>query len=195
MDFRDIRTLTLLQAFDKNRHPTQRELAAKLDMSLGMINTCLKALVRKRFFTIQAGAKNHMGYYLTPEGILEKTRLSNEYINYSLGLYTKTKARIKAILLDLENKDVRTVAFWGANEIAEIAYLSLKDTSIDLIAVIDDGKCGSRFLGHIIISSNLINNIRFDYLMDNTLPTRSGKAALKMLPIPEEIIVSVFPDL
>jgi DNA-binding MarR family transcriptional regulator len=195
MDIHDIRTLTLLQAFDKNKHPTQRELAEKLDMSLGMINTYLKGLAKRHLFTIRADAKNRVGYYITHEGILEKTRLHHEYIKYSLGLYTQTKVRIKTILIDLENRDAHTVVFWGANEIAEIAYLSLKDSSIDLIAVIDDGKCGTRFLGHVVISSCLINNIGFDFLLDNTLPTPSGKAALKALPIPEEVIVSVFPDL
>jgi hypothetical protein len=57
----------------------------------------------------------------------------------------------------------------------------LKDTSIDLIAVIDDEKCGKRFLGHVIISSNLINNIVSIICWTTRCRPGAGKAALKAL--------------
>jgi len=196
MNFRDIRTLTLLQAFDNNNHPTQRELAEKLDMSLGMINIYLKRMVMKSYLSIHVDPKSRVGYHLTPDGTAEKVRLSHDYIKYALGLYTQIKAKMLEILHVLEARNARTIAFLGANEIAEIAYVSLQDTSIDLIAVIDDEKPGTKFLGHVIVPSSLINNIRFDYLLDNRLlPSNADETAFNPLSIPKDIIITVFSDL
>ena len=193
MDLHDIRTLTLLREFEKNNQPTQRELAEKLDISLGLVNLYLKRLAEKSYFKIKTYPKNRMGYLLTNKGLLEKTRLTYEYINHSLGFYTQTKSKITDIMQKLEAQNVRAVAFWGVNEIAEIAYLSLKETRIELVAVIDNKKAGEKFMGQPIIHLKLIGNISFDYLLDNTIPNRTDKAGFpKSLPIPENKIISVW---
>lgn len=193
MELRDIRTLTLLREFDKNKQPTQRELAAKLDISLGLVNLYLKRLVEKSYFKIKTYPKNRVGYLLTRKGILEKTRLTYEYVNHSLAFYTQTRSKIKHIMHRLEALNVRTLTFLGANEIAEIAYLFMKETCIKLVAVIDDDKVGERFMGHCIVSSKLLKNMSFDRLLDNTLPNHAGKETIgKSLSIPEDKIISVW---
>jgi DNA-binding MarR family transcriptional regulator len=170
MDLRDIRTLTLLREFERDHPSTQRELAEKLDMSLGLVNLYLKRLAQKSYFKIKTYPKNRVGYLLTPQGILEKTRLTYEYIHHSLEFYTQTRTRLKNILEPFKIKQARTVAFFGANEIAEIAYLSIKNAGLDLVAVIDNERAGQKFMGHIIVSSESIGTIFFDLLLDNSFP-------------------------
>lgn len=193
MDLRDIRTLTLLREFEKDQAPTQRELAEKLDMSLGLVNLYLKRLAQKSYFKIRTYPMNRVSYLLTPQGILAKTKLTYEYIHHSLGFYTQTRMKLKNIMHQLMVENVRTLVFLSANEIAEIAYLSIKETDIELVAVIDNSKAGEQFMDHTIVSSASIGNITFDRLLDNTLLPHTGKSASTnyLLKVPEEKIISV----
>jgi DNA-binding MarR family transcriptional regulator len=195
MDLRDIRTLILLSEFKDGNQPTQRELAAKLDISLGLVNLYLKQLAQKSYFKIKTYPKNRVSYLLTPKGILEKSRLTCEYIHYSLEFYARIRKKLKSALEKLEAQGVRTMAFYGANEIAEIAYLSLKETRIELTAVIDDAKNGENFMGYTIIPVALIGSISFDRLLDNTISTGDGENdASQLMQIPRNKILSAIGD-
>jgi len=50
MDHKDIRTLKLLEEIEENHVQSQRELAKKLNISLGLVNSFIKRLAHKGFF-------------------------------------------------------------------------------------------------------------------------------------------------
>ncbi|MBU4208797.1 MAG: winged helix-turn-helix transcriptional regulator, partial [Proteobacteria bacterium] len=87
MDHNDIRTLKLLEEIEENHVQSQRELAKKLDISLGLVNSFIKRLAHKGFFKITTIPKNRVKYILTPEGVVEKTRLTYKYIQHSYRFY------------------------------------------------------------------------------------------------------------
>lgn len=189
MKLRDIRTLTLLQEMDKENPPTQRELADRLDISLGLVNLYLKQLVQKSYFKIRTYPKNRVGYLITPKGMLEKTRLTYAFIRHSLDFYTTAKTRLEATLKQLEQEGVRTIVFHGANEIAEIAYLALKQTNLELTAVVDDENAGRNFLGHTVIPGKALACLAFDRILDTRIPQEDDH--YKPLPVPREKQVSM----
>src|SRR5437016_12997620 len=81
------RELTVLEAVAGNRHITQRSLAAKLGIALGLTNIYLKRLIRKGYIKCINVQSNRLLYLITPQGITEKTRLTYEFMDYSLQLY------------------------------------------------------------------------------------------------------------
>lgn len=52
----------------------------------------------------------------------------------------------------LEMSGVCEVAFCGVDEVAEVAYLSLKETGLKLAAVMDDGRQGDLFSGLPVVA-------------------------------------------
>ena len=72
--------LKLLRKINKDPEISQRNLSSELDMSLGKINYCLKALKTKGLIKIKnfKKSKEKIGYlyYLTPKGIAEKTNIT-----------------------------------------------------------------------------------------------------------------------
>lgn len=47
---------------------------------------------------------------------------------------------------------MREVAFCGVDEVAEVAYLSLRETGLKLVAVMDDTRTGNPFFGVPVVS-------------------------------------------
>ena len=95
---RQLKVMRLLQI---NPEMTQRELASTLDISLGAVNFCLKALVDKGWVKIDNFKKNpsKLGYlYLvTPKGIAAKTMLTMQFLKRKLIEFDELKTEIEAL--------------------------------------------------------------------------------------------------
>jgi len=165
MDDQDIRTLRILEEIDNDHATSQRDLAVKLNISLGLVNSFIKRLANKGYFKITSVPRNRVKYILTPTGAAEKARLTYEYIQYSYRFYKNARAKLRVILHELEKEENRHVVFYGAGEFAEIAYISLQESSLKLVSVVDDEKSGKNFLGKKIENSQDLKKIEFDKII------------------------------
>ncbi len=165
MDHRDIRTLKLLEEIEKNHSPSQRQLSRQLNISLGLVNSFVKRLAQKGYFKVTNIPKNRVKYILTPKGAAEKTRLTYAYIKYSFEFYKNSRQKIRELFRELSKQDVRNVVFYGASDLAEIAYLSLQETPIQLTAVVDEMKIGKTFLRLRILAPDTLMSLDFDKIL------------------------------
>ncbi len=175
MDHRDLRTLKLLEEIENNHAPSQRDLARKLNISLGLVNAFVKRLAHKGYFKITTIPKNRVMYILTPKGIAEKTRLTYDYIHFSFQFYRKARAKLQDIFTRIEEQGGDSVIFYGAGELAEIAFISLQETAIRLVAVLDDGRTGESFLGFTLESVDAIRKYAFDKVVLTEMETGNQK--------------------
>jgi DNA-binding MarR family transcriptional regulator len=189
MDHRDIRTLKLLEEIEKNHSPSQRQLSRKLNISLGLVNSFIKRLAQKGYFKITNIPKNRVKYILTPKGAAEKTRLTYAYIKYSFEFYKNSRQKIRELFSELSKQGMRKIAFYGAGDLAEIAFLSLQETPIELVAVVDDTKKGKKFLGHWIRAPEALTSLEFDcVLVADIGPPEEGEERLTAVGIEREKI-------
>ena len=190
MDPQDLRSLQLLEEIDNNHSPSQRDLAQKLNISLGLVNSFIKRLATKGYVKITTIPRNRVKYILTPKGFAEKSRLTYEFIQYSLHFYKRALRDIEELLNDFQKKGVKKVVFYGANDLAEIAFISLRGTDIKLIGVADDQKQGKDFLGFTVKSITELKKAGFDRIIVTTIDSKEAQLD-KLLgkKIPREKIV------
>lgn len=165
MDIHDLRTLRLLEAIDRQRSPSQRDLAKTLDVSLGLVNSFVRRLAKKGYFKITHLPRNRIGYILTPKGAAEKTRLTYAYIRLSYRFYRDARRKISELYQALEAANNRQIVFFGTGDLAEIAFMSLRETTIELVAIADMVRIGESFLGHKIIGPGELQQLSFDALI------------------------------
>lgn len=174
MDPKDIRTLRILERVNDKKSHSQRDLAGELNISLGLVNSFIKRLVRKGYVKIATIPKNRIKYILTPRGAAEKTRLTYEYIQHSYSFYKEARQKLRDLFAEMEKQGVAGIVFYGAGDLAEIAYVSLQQTSIDLVAIVDDEKAGTRFMKQIVTDPTRLNGISFDRILVTTINSRDA---------------------
>ncbi len=174
MDPKDIRTLKILEQVQNGRSPSQRALAGELNISLGLVNSFIKRLVRKGFVKITTIPKKRIKYILTPRGAAEKSRLTYLYIQYSYNFYREARQKLRDLYTDLERQGISRIVFYGAEDLAEIAYVSLQETSIQLVAVVDDTKVGTRFLKLRVMDPAELTAIAYDRILLTTINSRNS---------------------
>jgi len=165
MDPRDLRTLKILEKVENDIVPSQRDLARELNISLGLVNSFIKRLVKKGYFKARHVPQNRIRYFLTPKGATEKSRLTYEYIQHSYKFYKDARQKLRDLYAELENQNVSHLVFYGASDLAEIALISLQETDIKLVAVVDDEKKGKRFMRFIVEHPERMNSLSFDRIL------------------------------
>jgi DNA-binding MarR family transcriptional regulator len=165
MDPKDLRTLKILEKINNDATPSQRDLARDLNISLGHVNSFIKRLVKNGYFKARHVSKNRMRYFLTPKGASEKTRLTYLFIHNSYNFYKEARQKLRDLYHELEKQGVSRVVFYGAGDLAEIAYLSLQETKIKLVAVFDDEKKGKRFMQFTVDNPQNLLSFSFDRIL------------------------------
>ena len=193
MDNQDIRTLKILEEIENNHAPSQRDMARKLNVSLGLVNSFIKRLARKGYFKITTIPANRVKYILTPKGVAEKTRLTYEYVTYSLHYYKITRKKLGRIFNDFSEQGMRRIVFFGFDDLAEIAYVALQETSLELVAVVDEKKAGTRLWGCPVIGQNDLASYDFDVLYVTTvgLPVDEAAEMLSETDVPRSMIKGI----
>jgi len=125
------RDLQILQAIGEGHPLTQRDLARRLGVALGLTNLYLKRLARKGYIKVvefprKPAARQRLRYLLTPKGLGEKTRLTYEHARYALGLYRRTRQTLREALGGVLRDGAGRIALYGTGEAAELAYLTLR---------------------------------------------------------------------
>lgn len=133
-----IRELNLLQELEKNPVVSQRELSHKFGIALGITNACLKRMARMGWIRIMNLDHRKIGYYLTPKGFAEKTKLTLHLISWTIQHYSTLKGIIEKILSEMENAGVSRVVFYGVSDEMEIAYITLQGVNLNLVGIIED---------------------------------------------------------
>src|SRR5438046_672562 len=122
------RDLEILTAIGEGRPLTQRALAQRLGMALGLTNLYLKRLATKGLIKItefprKPAARKRLRYVVTPKGLLEKTRLTYDYMTYSLGVYRRTRETLRETLSHLPGDGTKRVVLYGVGQAAALAAL------------------------------------------------------------------------
>ena len=145
-------TLELLAAIEQRDNVTQRHLASRMGVALGLTNSYLKRCVRKGLVKVQQAPANRYLYYLTPKGFAEKSRLTGEYLSYSFSFYRRA-SRSCAEALDrcIEAGHLR-IGLYGASDLGEIAALQAMERRLDIVCVCDPQQVRTRFLGRPVMT-------------------------------------------
>lgn len=146
------RSFLLLSEIGGEEPLSQRELSRRLGIAVGLVNSYLKNLIAKGCVRISSFPRNRYSYLLTPQGMAEKSRLAYQHLSYFTNLYTTARQDYLGLFRRLAASGIHEVAFCGVDEVAEIAYLSLKETEMVLSVVMDDVKAGGEFFGLEIVS-------------------------------------------
>ena len=164
MDLQGQRDLLLLNELDRDGGATQRTLAVKLGVALGLTNLYLKRLARKGYIKITTIPRNRIRYLLTPQGFTEKSRLTYLYMQYSLSYYRDMRIRLKEMMSTFDASDHQRVVIYGTTELAELAYLSLREMNVDCVGFID-GSSRESFLSCPVSLPEGIMDWQFDRVL------------------------------
>ena len=188
------RDLTILSAIADNDRLTQRHLAHELGVTVSLANLYVKRLALKGFIRVISIRANRLRYLLTPKGIAEKSRLTCSYMCRTFERYRQARRSLQTALHPLTEDGHNRIAFYGAGEAAEVAYLCLKEGGLDLAAVFER-EDGEKFLGLPVLRLEELSPNDFDRVVITSFISQEVTEAkvqeLLRLGVPRDQIITL----
>ncbi len=140
--------MSLLSEVQSTPETTQRHLATRLRISLGLTNLLVRNVARKGYLrVVRAGWRRRL-YALTPTGFSRKVQLTIAYVRRYLDHYRWVRQTLREELEPLGLNVESRVALYGTGEFAELVYLALKELGVEQLDVFaQDSVPNGRFLG------------------------------------------------
>lgn len=177
MDRDDQMILSVLSAVEEEPDLTQKDLALRLGVAVGMVNSYLKRVIYKGYVKTRNLQRRRLKYLLTPSGIKEKTRLTYEFLEYSYHYIRDVRRKTLIMLEPYCKQGKKRVVFYGSGEVAELTMLTLQELDMDLVSVVDEKHAGSNCVNHEIQDSSY-----FEQTIDADL------ILVLLLQVPESVV-------
>lgn len=149
----DRATLSLLSVLEDDGHETQRGLAVRIGVALGLTNSLLKRAVHKGLVKVKDVPAKRLAYYVTPKGFSEKSRLVAEYLTSSLTFFRQAREEYTELYTQAQGRGHRRIALYGVGELAEIAILSAQEAQVELSGMVQTGSNQATFSGLPVFNS------------------------------------------
>ena len=169
------RDMHLLNELTSRPGITQRELSKRIGVALGLTNLMLRRLAKKGYIKIMGTKRSRIHYLITPQGILEKTRLTYEFIQYSMQLYGGVRRFLRERLAILARAGDRRILLYGTDELAEIAFLISQEIGLELVGIVEAPPKRPQFLGHPVLGIEAVSSMSYDRIIVASLQDRHAQ--------------------
>jgi len=186
-------TLELLSAVEANSSITQRSLANRLGIALGLTNSYLRKCIDKGLVKIKQVPANRYAYYLTPNGFTEKSRLTAEYLKASFSFYRRAKNDLTNIMDNCYKNNKFRVVLSDFSELSEIAIIISLSSNTNLVGIIGENNDEDKTLNEIPIIKDIRRYKEFDVLIITDIyNTKARYESLSKIISSKKIIVPSF---
>ncbi len=188
--------MLLLSEIEHAPETSQRHLALRLGLSVGMVNLLLRNLARKGYVRVTRAGWRRWLYAMTPSGASRKVQLLVGYVRRFLGDYQRVRGMLREQLAPLSLHAESRVAIYGTGELAELVYLSLRELAVEEVEVFDTRSSnGRKFLGLPVRDVSTLRPEDHDRVVIAVLPEASrGYEELRAAGVSPERLVTLFGE-
>jgi DNA-binding MarR family transcriptional regulator len=169
----------ILQAIASGQPVTQRSLARQTGVALGLTNLLIRRLVSKGYLKMAKAERRHVRYLMTAGGWEALARATRQSLEHTVHLFGETRDHIRATLREVSRRcpvdahGQKRIVFYGAGNVAEIAYVSLQGTDLALVGVIDDVRVGPFFVLDVVgpdrLTPDTVDGVPYSHLVVTSL--------------------------
>ena len=141
------RELRLLEEVDQAADLSQRQLARRLGVALGVANLLVKSLASRGYIKVTHLSWKRWVYVVTPKGMARKLNLTLSYVDRFFQHYRRVRVLIQKEISELPLNRESRVAIVGTSDMSELTYLALKDVGVDEIDIFEEQPSDVNFLG------------------------------------------------
>lgn len=174
----------ILEQVATRKAVSQRSLARDTGIALGLANLLIRRMVRQGWVRMVRVRPNRVTYLITPAGLAEKARRSRAHLAGTVAQYVQARDRIGQRFAELSaawpaarnGGRGKRIVFCGAGEVAEIGYVCLQRTDLQLVGVVESDP-GRQFFGFPVqpyeaLAPGRLGDVRFGMLVVMTFGDR-----------------------
>ncbi len=160
-----------LNELKNNPSTSQRSLASKLNISLGLTNEILQNLIKRGWIKASKLKGRKWLYLITPAGMSKATQFAFQRFQETQKYFWDAENTIINLLEILHKKGKQNFIILGKNHYTKLILLASTESPIELSMIISDEQSSKKYLGHHVVSvDEFIKNFdKFPKKLQNTI--------------------------
>ena len=126
----------LLNEIAQDSMVTQAHLSSRLGIAVGSVNWYIKRLIHRGWVKVSHLDRTRLKYDITPEGMTIFTQRALLYARDSLKVYGDFRIKAKALVADLQKKNIKQVTITGNDEAVDILRLTCIEAGVQVTDVL-----------------------------------------------------------
>lgn len=163
----EVAALQILDIIGQGKEVSQRKITRQTGLATGLVSAYMRRVIAKGWVKARQVSARRWLYYLTPEGFVEKSRLTLKYLSVTFDHYRRIQELINDHLAPCIEEGGGRLVVAGANELGEIAALNiLACVGLELAGVVGEtGADGRSVAGRSVVPYPALDGIEHDWLM------------------------------
>jgi len=156
----------ILNIIEHNEDISQLKIIKSTGLGAGLVHSYMNKVIRKGWVKAKQVSARRWLYYLTPEGFVEKSRLTIKYMSITLNNFRDMNNMVHENLNAYLNKGWKDLVVAGDSDLAEISALNIKAfDGLNLAGIVADN-AGRKFMAGVGIKPyNSIDEIEYDRIL------------------------------
>jgi DNA-binding MarR family transcriptional regulator len=145
----------VIEAISENSNISQRDIAGKSGMSLGLANILINRLIKKGYLKAKKLNARKVSYMVTPKGLKQKARRSYHFMKKNFSVILKLRQIIEDYARKKYTQGNRTFIVTGVGELADITELVLKSLDLEGLQIKRNLKSGKTEKGGVVFDTDI----------------------------------------
>lgn len=159
-------TLQIFDIIESNPRTSQQKITTQTGLAAGLVHSFMKKVMAKGWIRAKKVNTKRWLYFLTPEGFMEKSRITMSYLSRTLKTYRMAQNLVQQQLDICLRNNWRKLVIAGDNDLAEIASLNIQAADdFELCGIVADKRHGDTVGGMQIYPLERVSEIDFDMVI------------------------------
>jgi DNA-binding Lrp family transcriptional regulator len=167
---KDHNDFQILKTVEADSSVSQRKLSSQMELNVASVNFAMNRLIQKGFITKEGVNPRRIKYYITPEGLREKTHLAYKFVGENIHYYNEVRNDIESRIVKATGGTEISLAIYGACELSEITYMVVS-------------KMSWNFLGFFLEKSRITTEKILDYNVQSLDLLKDNHKCLLLLTV------------
>ncbi len=156
---KDYNSFHILKTIEADSSVSQRKLSSLMEINVASVNFAMKKLVQKGFVTMTGENPRRKKYYVTQEGLREKTHLAYKFYCQNIPYYKEVRNNIEARIVEAVNGTKTNIGIYGTNELSETTYMVVSRMDLNFIGFFLEGSkiTNDKIFGYDVQSLNSLD--------------------------------------
>lgn len=128
--------LKVLDVVQRDASVTQRSVARELGIALGLANAYFRRCIRKGLIKVGQVPTRRYAYFLTPQGMAEKSRLTATYLSNSFSFFRQARVQCSELYAAASRQGKVRFALIGDGDLAQVAMLVAREHPVEIVGFI-----------------------------------------------------------
>jgi DNA-binding MarR family transcriptional regulator len=128
--------LRLLEQVAEDEGISQARFASRIGIAKGLANAYFGKCLKRGWIKLRRAPRQRYLYYLTPKGLVEKARLTAQFLTKSYQYYRQARLELVATMREAAKGGHARLGVLGNGELAEIAAIVSYETPIMIVGFV-----------------------------------------------------------